>query len=122
MAGLRREAIVLNMFYGSTTVAPKSDAPPVFRNIRIKNVTCESAGVAVDIRGLPEQRVSHVILEHLHLNAVKGIRCQDVDDLTLNDVSGVVEEEPLFGCSNVRGLNIADMALEQGSSKRHSVP
>ena len=112
MAGLRCEAIVLNMFYGSSTAAPTSDAPPIFRNIRIKNVTCESAGVVVAIRGLPEQRIEHLILEKLHLNAIEGIQCQDVDDLTLSDVSGVVQEEPLFGCSNVRGLNVTNMTLE----------
>jgi hypothetical protein len=121
MAGLRREAIVLNLFYGSTTVAPKSDAPPVFRNIHIKNVTCESAGVAVAIRGLPEQRISRVVLEDLHLNAVKGIRCQDIDDLLLSDVSGVVEERPLFSCSNVQGLNVVNMGIEQ-IHKQHSAP
>lgn len=115
LANLRREAIVLNMFYGSSTAASRSDAPPIFRNIRIENVTCESAGVAVYIRGLPEQRIRQVSLENLRLNAVEGIRCQDVDDLTLNNVSAVVQEEPLFGCSNVRGLNVTNMILERRS-------
>jgi polygalacturonase len=112
MADLRREAIVLNMFYGSSTAASRSDAPPVFRNIHIRNVNCEGAGVAVDIRGLPEQRIRQVTLENLRLNAVEGIRCQDVDDLTMNNVSAVVQEEPLFDCSNVRGLNVTNMTLE----------
>jgi polygalacturonase len=115
MAGLRRESIVLNMFYGSSTAASRSDAPPVFRNIHIRNVACESAGVAVYIRGLPEQRISQVTLENLRLKAVEGIRCQDVDGLTLNNVSAVVQEEPLFGCSNVRGLNVTNMILERRS-------
>jgi polygalacturonase len=115
MADLRREAIVLNMFYGSSTAASRSDAAPVFRNIYIRDVTCESAGVAVAIRGLPEQPIEHVVLEDLHLNAVEGIRCQDADDLTFNDVSGIVEEEPPFGCSNVMRLHVTNMALEQGN-------
>jgi hypothetical protein len=51
-------------------------------------------------------------LENLHLNAIEGIQCQDVDDLTLSEVSGVVQEEPLFGCSNIRGLNVTNMTLE----------
>jgi len=118
MAGLRREAIVLNMFYGSSTAAPRSGAPPVFRNIRIRNVTCESAGVAVAIRGLPEQPIERVALDNLNLNTVEGIRCQDADDLTLSDVSGVVQEEPLFSCSNIRGLNVTNMTLK--SPKRRS--
>jgi polygalacturonase len=115
MANLRREAIVLNMFYGSPTAASRSDAAPVFRNIYIRDVTCESAGVAVAIRGLPEQPIEHVVLEDLHLNAVGGIRCQDADDLTFNDISGIVEEEPPFGCSNVMRLHVTNLALEQGN-------
>ena len=39
ISGLRQEAIVLSMFYGSSTAASRSDAPPVFRDIHIKNVT-----------------------------------------------------------------------------------
>ncbi len=115
MANLRREAIVLNMFYGSSTAESRSDAAPVFRNIYIRDVTCESAGVAVVIRGLPEQPIEHVVLEDLHLNAVEGIRCQDADDLSLNDISGIVQEEPPFGCSNVTRLSVINMALEQGN-------
>jgi hypothetical protein len=105
------------MFYGSTTVIPKSSTPPVLRDVYVRDVTCESAGTAIHIRGLPEQRISHVVLEHLHLNAVKGIQCRDVDNLTLRDVSGVIEEEPFLGCSNAQGLNITNVDLEQGSLK-----
>jgi polygalacturonase len=112
MANLRREAIVLNMFYGSSTAASRSDAAPAFRNIHVRAVICESAGVAVVVRGLPEQPIERVVLEDLRLNAVEGIHCQDVDDLTLSDVSGVVQEEPLFKCSNVRGLNVTNVTLE----------
>ena len=112
MSGLRQEAIVLNMFYGSTTVVPKSGTPPVFRDVYIRDVICDGAGAAIQIRGLPEQRISHVVLERVLLNAVKGIRCREVDDLTLEDVSGVIEEEPLLGCSNVRGLDITGMDLQ----------
>jgi hypothetical protein len=115
MQGPRQEAIVLNMFYGSSTAASRSDVPPAFRDIHIKHVTCESAGVAIAIRGLPEQPIERVVLEHLRLHAVEGIRCQEADDLTLRDVRCMAREEPLFGCSNVRGLHMADVTLERAN-------
>ena len=118
MAGLRREAIVLNMFYGSSTAASRSDQPPAFRDILVRNVTCESAGVAVVLRGLPEQPIEGIILEDLHLKAIQGIRCQDVDGLTLRNVGGVVQEEPQFTCTDVRRLTVSDMTL--ASSERRS--
>lgn len=115
MTGLRQEAIVLNMFYGSSTAASRSVAPPAFRNIRIRNVTCDRAGAAVVMRGLPERPIEHVVLEDLRLSALEGIRCQHVDGLALSNVTGVLQNEPFFACSNVKGLNVTNMTLEQGS-------
>jgi polygalacturonase len=116
ISSIRHEAIVLSMFYGSSTAAPRSDAPPAFRNIHIRDVTCDCAGVAIDICGLSEQRIEHVTLERVRVEAVQGVRCREVDGLTLRDVTGVAQEDPVFCCSNVKGLNVVDMALEQRSS------
>lgn len=113
MAGLRQEAIVLDMFYGSSTAPSRSDTPPAFRNVHIRNVSCESAGVAGALRGLPESPLKNVVLENLRLNADEGIRCQEAEGLTLRAVSGVVQQEPLFSCSNVRGLNVDNLTLER---------
>ncbi|HSJ55350.1 MAG TPA: glycoside hydrolase family 28 protein, partial [Anaerolineae bacterium] len=63
MANLRQEAILLTMFYGSSTAPSRSEAPPIFRDIHVKAVTCEGAGAAVEIRGLPEQPIERVVLE-----------------------------------------------------------
>jgi polygalacturonase len=112
MTDLRRQAIVINMFYGSSTAAPRSKTPPVFRNIAIRNVTCERVALAVDVRGLPEQPVSDVVLEHLRIHAVQGVRCQDVDGLTLNDVSGSVEKRPALSYESVQRLNETEVNLE----------
>ena len=111
MAGLRREAIVLNMFYGSSTAASRSSAPPAFRNIQIRDVVCERAGTAVAIRGLPEQPIERVVLEDLHLEAVEGICCQDADDLTFRNVRVGARQEPLLSCSDVKRLNVTDLNL-----------
>jgi DNA sulfur modification protein DndE len=83
-------------------------------------VTCENAGVAVEIRGLPEQPIQRITLENLRLTAVKGISCRDVADLTVCNVRGKIEEEPLFGCSNVDKLGVTDLNLER--FKRRSKP
>jgi polygalacturonase len=57
LSGLRQEAILLNMFYGTSSAESTSPTPPAFRDIYIKNVTCEDAGAAIVVRGLPEQPV-----------------------------------------------------------------
>jgi polygalacturonase len=111
IADVRQEAIVLNMYYGSSTAASRSDAPPTFRDIHIKDVTCERVGVAAAIRGLPEQPIERVLLENLHLSAVEGIRCQDTVDLTFRNVRGTVRNEPVLSCSNVQDLDVIGMSI-----------
>jgi polygalacturonase len=111
MTALREEAIILNMYYGSSTAESRSQAAPVFRNIYITNVICESAGVSLSIRGLPEQPAESLFFEGLFLNASRGIHCQDVVDLNLKNVRSLVQEEPVFDCSNVMGLNVSDMTV-----------
>jgi hypothetical protein len=91
--------------------------PPVFRDIYIQKVRCESAGVAIALLGLPEQPIEGVVLENLRLNAVEGIRCQEGQDITFNDVHGVVQEKPLFRCSNIRGLEVRGMILTQSQGE-----
>ncbi|HSJ54148.1 MAG TPA: hypothetical protein VLC52_10435, partial [Anaerolineae bacterium] len=105
------EAILLTMQYGSSTAASRSDTPPISRDIHVQAVTCESAGAAIEIQGLPEQPIEHVVLEDVRLKAVRGIHCADVDDLVLAGVRGIVEQEPLFACSSVRGLNVTGMSV-----------
>ncbi len=113
MAGLRQEAIVMDMFYASSTAESMSGAAPIFRHINVKNVTCNNARVAVSLRGLPEQPLEHVVLENLHLTAEHGILCQDVENLTLNNVFARAQQEPLFGCSNVRGLKANNFSIKK---------
>jgi hypothetical protein len=45
------------------------------------------------------------------MNAIEGIHCQDVDDLILKNVGGIVQNEPSFACTDVRRLNVSDMTL-----------
>ena len=56
------------------------------------------------------------MLQDLRLDAVEGIRCQDIDGLTLHNVSGVVQQEPVFSCSNIRALNVTNMTIERTGS------
>jgi hypothetical protein len=60
--------------------------------------------------------VRDVALEHLRIHAVNGVRCQDVDGLTLNDVSGSVEKKPLLSYENVQRLNETGVNLGQAHS------
>jgi polygalacturonase len=113
LSGLRKEAILLNMFYGSSSAESTSQTPPAFRDIHIRNITCESAGSAIVVRGLPEQPIENVVLEALDLQSQEGILCQEVVDITLKNVTVLAQQEPLFTATNVSGLQTIGLNLKR---------
>jgi polygalacturonase len=117
LSGLRLEAILLNMYYGSSSAESTSQTPPAFRDVHVKNVTCECAAAAIALRGLPEQSIERVIFEDLDLRSVDGISCQDVQDLTLKNVTIHAEQEPFFSATNVSGLQTIDLTLRKSEKE-----
>ncbi len=113
LSGLRMEAILLNMFYGSSSAESASQVPPAFRDIHIKGVTCTGAGAAIVVRGLPEQPIQNVVLEGLSLISDAGILCHDALDFTLKGVTVQANQEPLFRATNVSGLQTVDLTLKK---------
>ncbi|MBN1978749.1 MAG: hypothetical protein JW918_15230 [Anaerolineae bacterium] len=71
-------------------------------------------------RGLPEHPARDVVLERLRFYAVQGVRCQDVDGLTLNDVGGSVEKKPPISYENVQRLNETEVNLRHASSRKRT--
>ena len=113
LSGLRMEAILLNMFYASSSAESTSQAPPAFQDIHIRNVTCEGAGAAIAVRGLPEKPIQRVIMEDLDLKSIEGISCQEVVDLTLKNVTVQARNEPIFKGTNVLGLQTVGLNLKK---------
>ncbi len=118
LSGLRREAILLNMFYGSSSAESASQVPPAFRDIYIGNVICDSASAAIVVRGLPEQPVQRVIFDRLELKSDRGVVCHDAADITLKDVTIQAQQEPLFSATNVSGLETVNLSLIKSETER----
>lgn len=84
---VENEAIQVNMFYEFSTVMPKTQTPSVFRNICFENITGEDAPVAVQLKGLPEQKLQGIILRNIDLTAQQALVCSDITGLTLEQCS-----------------------------------
>src|SRR5437588_1605146 len=76
-------AITVNLFYFDKTAQqqresqPVTALTPVVRNLRISDVTVESAKSAGEIVGLPEMPIEAVVLENVRINAKVGMIVQD---------------------------------------------
>ena len=91
MAKIVYDAIRVTTFYGASSAESKCDTPPTFRNIRFSNISCDGAEQAVMLRGLPEQPLENIVIKNLTAKAQKGISCDCVDNLTLENVSVSIE-------------------------------
>jgi polygalacturonase len=86
MSNISDAAIFLETNYGAGAVPPRTQEPPTFRGIHISNVTCTSAGHAIEIYGLPDHPIENVTLENINIKARSGARFVDVKDLEQSDV------------------------------------
>jgi polygalacturonase len=82
----KKIAITINMRYTATQEAPKSETTPVFKDIRIENVTCQSAPQALEILGLNESRVENVFLKDVTINAQRGAKLEYVTNFARENV------------------------------------
>ena len=95
-------AITINLFYFDKTAQqqresqPVTALTPVVRNLRISDVTVESAKSAGEIVGLPEMPIEAVVLENVRINAKVGMIVQDARNVSLQRVRIVPEKGEPF--------------------------
>ena len=106
-----KTAIVITSYYhglpkpGQKHETKPADArTPVWRNIRIKNVTATHIDEAGLLMGLPEMPMENITLENVSIEAKKPMRVGYTHGLTLKNVQIKVEQgEPLLIEDDVSG-------------------
>ncbi len=101
MKDIASEAILFDMYYMAkdpvplagekrelpkTEFLPVNETTPIFRDFNISHVYCNGAAKAVFIRGLPEMHITGIVLEHMVLQAHKGVEIQEASDIKLKDI------------------------------------
>ena len=79
------------------TAQPVTAMTPIFRNIRIKNLTATSTADAGVIIGLPESWISSVVMEHVRMTvATTGLQIQNAKGVQPKDVEVNNKQGPPF--------------------------
>lgn len=99
-------AIILNMFYGASSATSRSDTPPQFRDIHIKNVTCQGARDAITLRGLPEKNIENITLENITITADNGLVASDAHAIELNNVNITPHQGAVMSLQDCRHFTI----------------
>jgi len=89
------------------TAQPVTPETPIYRNIRIANLTATSPRSAGFIVGLPECVVSNVVLENIHISAPAGMTVRNAKEIRVKNVKvDAAKGEPfLLENASVEGLN-----------------
>lgn len=91
-----RKAFEFNMEWRMVNPRPASDPLPVFRNIKIINVSGTAANVG-DMHGLKDSPIRNVIFENCNITAKRGFVLDNVEGLDLSGLKiRVSEGEPII--------------------------
>jgi polygalacturonase len=93
--------------YASSTLVPKTDKPPIFRNIFVKNVSAEGAQSAAEISGLFEVPIENLTFEKVRIASKTGFRCSDCRGLRLTDVLITPQSGPPFRLVNTSRASLS---------------
>ena len=122
MKDISGEAILFDMYYAAkdpvplagekreqpkVETFPVSEATPQFREFYISDVTCNGAGQAIFLRGLPEMNIKGIFMENLTIKARKGADIIESSDVSLKKVHIINDAKvPVFNVQNGSLINI----------------
>jgi hypothetical protein len=116
-------AITLTCYYmnnsaGDTTrpSAAKADTAqlagsmtPVFRNIYISNLTATCQKTAGVITGLPESKISNVVLKNVRISSSTGLTIKNASGVQFKDVQITTRQGPPVITENAQVDNVENM-------------
>lgn len=111
MHNIKTDAISLNLYYwvsGDPKPEPFSERTPIFRGMHFRNITCDGAKRAIEIRGLPESPVENITFENVRMKAKEGVVIIDAKDIRLTDVNLETETTNGLRSQNTKGLSLSN--------------
>jgi polygalacturonase len=121
MLNIPNEAILFDLYYGGRApgeragdnngetqnkLTPVTEETPVFKNIFIKNITCNGALRAMFFNGLPEMNLKNISVENSTFTTTGGADLRESDGLKIENVIINVKSGPIVKLYNVKNLNL----------------
>lgn len=110
-------------------IPPVTEETPSFRNIHIKNITCNGAARAIWLQGLPEMPIKNINFDNVVISAKTGIVSVEADQIKMKNMKIMPEESPVFLLYNSRNFMIdnvifpesKDIFMKAGGPRTHSI-
>jgi len=122
MINIPTQAISFNLYYGGNegggdlveeeVIPPVTEETPVFRNIAIRNVTCNGAKDAIFLQGLPEMSLQNITMENIYIEADNGMTCVDADGIHADGLRLITKNSPSIIISNCSNIDIKKLDMK----------
>lgn len=108
MKNIKQQAIVLDMQYAKTEIAPVTERTPIFRNIHLSNITAQGEQAAY-LNGLEEMPIENVSFSNIVMETKIGFDIRASKGITFTNVSVNPSTGPAITASHVNGLQISGL-------------
>jgi polygalacturonase len=103
---LRLMVVEITTFYGSSTLVPKTQTPPVIRGVHVRDISAVGAKEAMEIVGLPEAPLGDLTFANMNVASSDGAKCVDVDGARFDNVKITPAQGRPFLVENARNVAI----------------
>ena len=104
MDNIKYEAIKINMHYGSSSIKPRGDSLPTFRNFHYKNITSNNSDFAVRIEGIDGHFVNNVFFENLDMKSKHGILVTNTQNADFKNIRSESDSELPYRIYNSKNI------------------
>ncbi|MFB6320013.1 glycoside hydrolase family 28 protein [Saccharicrinis sp. FJH54] len=115
MDNIEREAIKINMHYGSSSIKPRTDSLPTFRNLHYKDITSKNSQYAIRIQGIDSLFVDEVYFENLTLESKYGIVIENAEHTEFKNLKSTTKDYYPLRLSNVQNLTFDSVEFVSAS-------
>jgi len=91
MNDIKKDAFILDLFYGQMPPEPVSERTPIFRNIHISNVTGNNINRIGYIAGLEEMPIENVSFTDINMSAQEGFKSETAQNLQFHNLDFAVK-------------------------------
>jgi len=120
MKDIETDAIIFDLYYGGghgmaaveneknqvRDFQPVTEETPAFRNIYIKNITCNGAYRAFFFNGLPEMNVQNINIDNVAITSTNGATLNESDGINMHNITINASKAPMLTLYNVKNVVI----------------
>ncbi|MBC2608035.1 glycoside hydrolase family 28 protein [Pelagicoccus albus] len=111
------ESIQISSNYVDLPEEDFSERTPTMRNVAISNVTIVNAAKAINIAGLPEQKVEGLRFSDIVASGEIGLNCDLAEDVEFNNVRINARTGAQFSITNSKGVVLNNVGSRQESQE-----